>query len=341
MKISAFILGFIFAFFLKRGRFCFAGTIEDVILEKHPYNLVLLLALISTEATFYHLMVMTGVVPAVSFKYFSMLATGIGGLIFGVGAVLCSGCITGALVKIGDGRITGIISTIFFMIGVLCSRSGILKAVSQLLFSKTLIKDELNKIFSPFILLFFAILTVSTYVLMLLHYKKEKKISFPRRYSHPIRHFFCEKLIAREVTVISLGMLLALGFYFSNLTGRNDSFAITAPLASVFNLLINAKGTIDWAVVLVLGIIAGSLFTTFISGELSLVSSSASSIVKHMIGGLLMGIGATWAGGCIVSNGLVGTAQVSFRALVALFFMMLGIWIASSMLNAMLMKKYK
>ena len=339
MKISAFVLGFIFAFLLKRGRFCFAGTIEDVLLEKRPYNLVLLLALISTEATLYHLMLMVGLIPPISFKYFSLLATSIGGLIFGVGAVLCSGCITAALMKVGDGRITGIISIIFFMIGASMARSGILKVIGQFLASQTLMKDEFNKIFAPFALSFFGVLTILSYALMFLHCKREKPFFLPRKYSHPLHYLFCENLIRRESVVILLGVFLAIGFYFSNLTGRNDSFAITAPLTSLFNLLVNNKGAVDWGVVLVVGIVVGSLFTSFVSGEFFLVSTSAPSIIKHIVGGLLMGIGASWAGGCILSNGFVGTAQISLRAWVALLFIIVGIWLASAILTAILMKK--
>ena len=339
MKTSAFVLGFIFAFLLKRGRFCFAGTIEDVVLEKHPYNLVLLIALVSTEATLYHLMVMLNVIPAPSFKYFSLLATSIGGLLFGIGAVLSSGCITNALIKVGDGRITGIITSVFFMLGARMARDGAWKKVGLLLFSQTLIIDDWHKRFASFVLLIFVLLALASYIVMFYHAKREKPFSLPRRYSSPIRHLFCEKLWRREIIVILLACLLAIGFYFSNLTGRNDSFAITAPLTSVFSLLLDGKGQMDWAVILLCGLLAGSALTAWSSGEFALLSSSATSLLKHMLGGLLMGVGAVWAGGCIVSNGLVGTAQFSLRAWVALIFMTCGIWLATLVLSTILYRR--
>ncbi len=332
MKISGFILGFLFGFLLKRGRFCIAGTIQDVLLEKHFYNLVLIFALISTEAVLYHMMILLDIIPYPTFKYFSILATILGGFVFGIGAVLSSGCITSTLIKVGDGRIMGLISLIAFMLGTSIARVGFLKSISQFLFSKTLIKDELYKMPSFAILLIFGIILISTYIIMFLHTKNSKS-NFDMSQKHSgIRHIFCEKIWKRELIVIFSGILMAIGFYFSNRTGRNDGFAITVPLFSLFNFLINSKGNIDWAVLLVLGIICGSLFTTFISGELYLVGSSAVSILKNMLAGLLMGIGATWAQGCIVSNGLVGTAQLSIRSWIALVFIMFGIWIATKVL---------
>ena len=337
MSLTGFILGFIFGFLLKRSRFCFAGTIQDVLLEKDPYNLVLLLALISTEAIIYHFMLMFNLLPTISFKYFSLLSTISGGLTFGAGTVLCSGCITGALIKAGDGRITGIISITFFMLGTSIARIGAMKSVTQFLFTKTLIKDELYKIQPSFALIIFGIALIFSYTLMFLHHKNDRSsFSLLKKHSNPLRYTLCERIWDREVTVILSGILMALGFYFSNSTGRNDGFAITAPLSSIFNFLTNSRGSFDWAVMLVLGIVVGSWFTTLISGEFYLVTSSAHSMIKHIIGGLLMGIGAIWAGGCIVSNGLVGTAQLSLRAWLALLFIIIGNWSFSSIL----VKKY-
>lgn len=326
MKMSGMIIGFLFGFLLKRGRFCIAGTIQDVYLEKQWYNLVLIFALISTEAFLYHIMILFNAIPLATFKYFSLSATIIGGIIFGIGSVMSSGCITSTLIKTGDGRLMGILSLITFVLGTAIAKNGILKGISQFLFSKTLVKDELYKLPTYVTLLIFGIILLATYTIMFFHYKKEQNdFKMPQKYKGA-RHLFCEKIWKREVIVIFSGILMAEAFYFSNLTGRNDGFGITVPLFSLFNFITNAKGSLDWGVMLVLGIILGSIFTTFISGELYIVSSSASSIIKNMLGGLLMGIGASWASGCIISNGLVGTAQLSLRSYLALACIMLGIW---------------
>ena len=39
-----------------------------------------------------------------------------------------------------------------------------------------------------------------------------------------------------------------------------------------------------------------------------------------------MGIGAVWAKGCLIGNGLVATSQLATRAWLALLFIALGIW---------------
>lgn len=51
-----------------------------------------------------------------------------------------------------------------------------------------------------------------------------------------------------------------------------------------------------------------------------------------------MGIGATWGQGCIIGNGLVGTAQLSLKAWYATIFLVLGVWVSS---RVFLLKNYK
>lgn len=47
---------------------------------------------------------------------------------------------------------------------------------------------------------------------------------------------------------------------------------------------------------------------------------------------MMMGVGAVWAKGCLIGNGLVATAQLSSRAWIALIFIVLGIWTGSKVL---------
>ena len=115
-KISGLFIGLLFGFLLKRGRFCPTGTIRDIYLEKKYYNAVLILAIIATEGVLYHLLVGSGVITTPFFGCYSLIAVPIGGFIFGIGAVMTNGCITSTLVKVGDGRIIGILSLIVFAI---------------------------------------------------------------------------------------------------------------------------------------------------------------------------------------------------------------------------------
>ena len=325
--ISGLIIGIIFGFLLKRGRFCPTGTIRDVRLEGHTYNLILILALIATEGFLYYTMISAGLVPMPKLKGFPLISVMLGSFIFGFGAVLTNGCITSSLVKTGDGRLTGIVSVITFTLGAAFAKQGALKPVTQALASQLLIADTLHKNLPT--LAIFGVIAIPLYIVMFRHYKTHKlKFSLPKRYSG-LRHLVCEKIWPKEIIVVLCGVLMAAGFYFSNRAGRNGGFGITTPLISWLNVIVNNNYGLNWASTLVAGTILGSFITTLISGEFALVGTNAVTIVKTMIGSILMGVGAVWAQGCLIGNGLVGTAQLSVRAWTGLLFITFGIWTAT------------
>ena len=325
--ISGLIIGIIFGFLLKRGRFCPTGTIRDVRLEGHTYNLILILALIATEGFLYYAMISAGLVPMPKLKGFPLISVMLGSFIFGFGAVLTNGCITSSLVKTGDGRLTGIVSVITFTLGAAFAKQGALKPVTQALASQLLIADTLHKNLPA--LAIFGVIAIPLYIVMFRHYKTHKlKFSLPKRYSG-LRHLVCEKIWPKEIIVVLCGVLMAAGFYFSNRAGRNGGFGITTPLISWLNVIVNNNYGLNWASTLVAGTILVSFITTLISGEFALVGTNAVTIVKTMIGSILMGVGAVWAQGCLIGNGLVGTAQLSVRAWTGLLFITFGIWTAT------------
>ncbi|EJU23182.1 sulfur transport [Mogibacterium sp. CM50] len=80
---------------------------------------------------------------------------------------------------------------------------------------------------------------------------------------------------------------------------------------------------------LVLGIVVGSLLTSLEDREFHVILPGKRQIIKTVIGSSMMAFGALVAGGCIVGNGLVKTAQFSIKAWIALIFIAMGIWLAA------------
>ena len=70
--VSGLIIGILFGFLWKRGKFCATGIIRDVYLEKTPHNMVLILSIIFIQAFIYYIMVAVGLVPEGVFKKFSI-----------------------------------------------------------------------------------------------------------------------------------------------------------------------------------------------------------------------------------------------------------------------------
>lgn len=93
--------------------------------------------------------------------------------------------------------------------------------------------------------------------------------------------------------------------------------------------------TVDWEWMLVLGVIIGSFLSSLTSGSfhlqwvpaLWLAAFGSSPILRILValgGGVLMGFGARWAGGCTSGHGISGTLQLAVSSWIAVIFFFLG-----------------
>ena len=100
------------------------------------------------------------------------------------------------------------------------------------------------------------------------------------------------------------------------------------------------KPVVDWEWMLVLGIVIGSLVSSLLSGDFSLRwvparwaasfgSDPAIRLLSSLAGGILLGFGARWAGGCTSGHGISGTLQLALSSWVsAVCFFVGGIGVA-------------
>jgi uncharacterized membrane protein YedE/YeeE len=103
--------------------------------------------------------------------------------------------------------------------------------------------------------------------------------------------------------------------------------------------------TVDWEWMLVVGVIIGSFISAKLSGQFQIqwipVKWSAafgSALVTRwlvaLIGGIIMGFGARWAGGCTSGHGISGTLQLAVSSwLAAICFFIGGIGVAMAIFN--------
>ncbi|HUU76195.1 MAG TPA: YeeE/YedE thiosulfate transporter family protein [Methanoregulaceae archaeon] len=85
---------------------------------------------------------------------------------------------------------------------------------------------------------------------------------------------------------------------------------------------------VDWQWMLVIGVIIGAFLSAYLSGTFSLLvvpplfaetfgTNMALRSAVALFGGVLMGIGARWAGGCTSGHGISGALQLSVASWVA------------------------
>jgi len=98
--------------------------------------------------------------------------------------------------------------------------------------------------------------------------------------------------------------------------------------------------TVDWQWMLIIGVLIGAFISAYISGTFSILivppvfaeGFGTEPLLRAgvaLIGGILMGLGARWAGGCTSGHGISGTLQLSLASwIAALCFFVGGIVVA-------------
>lgn len=111
------ILGSVF----YRADYCMAGMFRDMFLFKDYSLLRSLLLLVVTAMSLFYLAGLSGFIhlyPPPTYGYASA-ATVIGGIVFGIGMVMASGCVVGTLYKMAKGNLTNLIAFIGIIAGSL------------------------------------------------------------------------------------------------------------------------------------------------------------------------------------------------------------------------------
>ena len=340
MYVSGLLIGILFGFFMKRSRFCITGLIRDVYLMKKPYHFIIVLAIITVQGLIYYVMGHTGLIRIPSYlPPFSLVAVAAGSFLFGFGAVMANGCLSATLVKVGDGRLMGWISLAVFMIVGYFMSAGQGRHVTRIVRSFGVVADDIalrrSIAMIPICAFFAAVLCTA---MILCRRRHRPKYSLPARYKG-VRHVLCEKIWPVETAAVCIGALAGITYLVCEQFGRRNSFSIATPILSWLYTplkpyeIIGGCNPFDqvlgWGSMFVLGIALGSFITAETSGEYTVVRPARETVVKGVIGSVLMGIGAIWGTGCYISNGLIGTAQLSLKSWYALLFLILGNWLAT------------
>lgn len=142
-----------------------------------------------------------------------------------------------------------------------------------------------------------------------------------------------------------IGILNILAFLLSDKAiGCSTAYSRTSGMIerAVFGPKVSEKAyyrkfepVVDWEVMLVAGIVIGSFLSATLSGEFQLETVPALwadrfgpdpvlRIAAAFVGGVLVGLGARWAGGCTSGHGISGTLQLAASSWLAVICFFVG-----------------
>lgn len=268
---------------------------------------------------------------SIAIKDVSLISVIGGSLVFGIGIVLAGGCATGTWYRAAEGLIGSLIALIFYMLSAAVVKYGALKEFYGEAKGITLINNSVAETLHVPQWTLIAALVVVTTILVVRHLRRPKVIvpSLPAQRTG-IAHLLFEKRWHPFVAGAVIGVIALIAWPLSTASGRNGGLGITTPSANIVRFLVTGDASvIDWGVFLVLGIFIGSWMAAKGSREFKWRVPSANILITSCLGGILMGFGAGFAGGCTIGNGLTNTSIMTWQGWLGLLFTIFGVWIAA------------
>lgn len=236
----------------------------------------------------------------------------VGGLIFGTGMVLSNACSARSLVLFASGNLRSLVTLLCLALGAGLALSGLLAELRVAL-------ENLTRISLP----------VSTLPLSLGVLLAAALLVYALR----------GKALWQSPTDLTGGLLIGLlvtaGWWLTGVVGADEfepiplvSLTFVAPLFETQQYLLLFTGSkLSFGIVLVIGVFAGALVRALISGQFQWQTfETPAQLKRHLLGGLLMGVGGVLALGCTFGQALTGFSTLAIASLVALVGILTGAW---------------
>ena len=323
VNILGLILGIALGFSLQKGGFCMNSTFRSIVFEKNRFLLRAWVLILMINLVVVHLLDEVALITISRAPLF-LAALIPGGFIFGIGMAVAGGCTSGSCYRAGRGMLGSWAALVGFAFGALLFGNGLASPLQNLLRLYTLdvageaasVWNLLGIEYSPWKWLIIGLLFLVG-LLWLVRSPRQKYVNGWNWWQ----------------TGIVIGVLSVLAWVLSSFAFRDFGLSFTQPIQSWGNLLLNGDSAgINVASFMVLGVPLGAYIAAARVGEAAFVLPEPRRMVAQAIGGLLMGSGASIAGGCNIGHGITGLSTLSISSIVATLFTMFGVWTATGII---------
>lgn len=333
-KVSAlaFLIGIVFGAVVNKTNFCTMGAVSDWVNmgDKNRLRAWLLaigLAIVATQAMQASGLIELGqaIYLTANFGWFGYL---LGGLLFGIGMTLASGCGQRTLVRVGGGNLKSLVVMLFLGLTAYMTMRGLLALV------------RVNAIEVTNIRLSAADQGIGTLVATATGIENVSAVSMAVSAllgGGAIVYAFAGKSFRRSfnniLAGVSIGLIVSAGWYVTGVIGFDDfepvrfeSYTFVAPTGESLQYLMTFTGsTISFGVSAVFGVILGSFVYAVLARKFRFeYFISLGDMVRHIAGGILMGFGGVLALGCTVGQGITGMSTLALGSLMALVSIVFG-----------------
>ncbi|WP_050404018.1 YeeE/YedE family protein [Bradyrhizobium embrapense] len=248
----------------------------------------------------------------------------LGGLLFGYGMVLSNGCGSRALVLLGRGNLRSFVVVIVLGIFAEMTLKGLIAPMRIAMVQASQAAVSVNSV--PALL---AGAGLGAIPARMIAASVLSAVLILFAFAHaPFR-----KSPGQIAAGLIVGLLVAGGWYATGTLGADDfnpvpvtSLTFIAPIADALQYVMLSTGsTLNFGIVTVFGVFAGSLVTAVTTGRFQLEGyRSPQHMLRSAGGAALMGAGGVMAFGCSIGQGLTGLSTLSLSSFIAVAGIMLG-----------------
>ncbi len=313
--LTAIAVGLAFGFAMEQAGFCGSAILSSVVLHKDQRGVVGAGIAICTAMLGFSFMATLGWITP-NPKPLQLLPAIVGGLVFGCGMVLAGGCVSGSLFKAGQGRLPSMLALIGIGIGTNMVAPGVFGPWRQAVTDVTRevsagpgINDALGAGFVPTAAVVGVIGLSTLFFIVRRQRQGGAGASLFERAATTGWSF--------ATSGVFIGALGWLAYLSSAACGRNYPLGVTHGVMALFSRVVGGQVEVRWWLGLeVMAIVLGSAVSAWLRGTLKLRSADASTLLISLVGGILVGAGAVFGGGCFVGNMLSGWALLSLNSLI-------------------------
>ena len=328
-------LGAVFGFVGNKTNFCTMGAVSDIVNMGNWTRMRMWLLAIAVAIIGVWAMQMIGLVDTRKSIYtgssLMWLSNLVGGLLFGIGMTLASGCTSKTLIRIGGGNLKSLV--VFVVLGV--SAYVTLKGVFGVWRVNTLDTFSVKLATSQ---------DLPTVLASALGVGRAGvELWLPLAIGALLLAFVLSSREAWTLDALLGGIVVGLtvvgGWYVTGHVGyvaehpdtlqeafiatnsnRAESLSLVAPFAYTLELLMfwsDASKHVTFGIATALGIVAGSLAWALISRTYREESfPNAADLKRHILGAILMGFGGITALGCTIGQGLSGVSTLALGSII-------------------------
>jgi uncharacterized protein len=340
---AAFILSMVFGAIAQRTHFCTMGAVSDVVnmgdwTRMRQWALAIAVAIMGFAT-----LAVTGLIDPgktlYSYSRLMWLSVLVGGLMFGFGMVLASGCGSKTLVRVGAGSLKSLIVLLVMGVAAFATLKGVtavlrVATVDQVAFDfvdNQAVTNSFRLLFglnTAYGGLFVAAVPAAALAIWALLGR-----DFLRTDNLLAGVGIGSVIVGMWWVSAHLGYIpehpdtLQAAFLATN-SGRAEALSFVAPVAYSVDWLMffsDKNKVLTVGIASVIGVIAGSAVVAVISRSFRWEGfGGTEDVANHLVGALLMGVGGVAAMGCTVGQGLSGISTLSVTSFIAVLAIIAG-----------------